>query len=233
MDELNQIDAQINMDMLMFIINHNDKNDSKRILKLAADQGLHGGTIMLGEGRSRSSLLKTLGIDSTRRDLVMLIAPTDMAQKGYNYIIQKSKLEQKKAGVALRFPLNRTTGISKDTIDVNKFNKEYQEKSLQRTEYRLLISIGDVGKGEDVLDLIQESGGLGGTIFHGRGAASDQIERVFNMEIEPEKDVVLSIAPIEKSETILKNVTEKFEINTKNSGILFAVDLADATGLFK
>lgn len=230
---MNQLNEQINLDMLMFIVNHNDKNDSNRILELAADKGLHGGTIMLGEGRERSNLLKTLGIDSTRRDLVMMIAPTDMAQKGFKYITQKSKLEQKKAGVALRFPLNRTTGISKDTIDSDKLNKDYQDETSQEITYRLLINISDVGKGEDVLDIIQNSGGLGGTIFHGRGAASDQIERVFNMEIEPEKDVVMSIVPLEKSDTIINNVTEKFEINNKNSGILFAVDLAEATGLFK
>jgi len=228
---MDQTNGQINMDMLMFIINQDGKNNNKEILKLAADKGIHGGTVMLGEGKARSNILRTLGIDSLRREIIILIAPTDMAKAAFKYISEKATFGNKESDVGFRFPLSRTTGISKGTIDSEKFDQDYENETLAEIKHQLIISVGDISRGEDVMDIIEEQGGLYGTIIHGRGAASHEIEHVFNMDIEPEKDVVLTIVPTDKADTIISSVSEEFEIDAKNSGILFALDLTEAIGL--
>lgn len=229
-----QKNSQINMDMLMFIVNYNDKKrKSKEILRLAAEKGLHGGTIMLGEGKVRSNLLRALGIDSARREIVILVAPSGMAKEAFSYISEKSEFEKKKTGVALRIPLNRTTGISKNTIDFEKIDKENEENTIDKVSHQLIVTIRDIGEGEEALDIVERFGGLGGTVVHGRGAASHQVKRVFKMDIEPEKDVLMTIVPTEKMTDIINTLSEELDLKKKNTGVLFAVDLADAVGLFQ
>jgi len=228
---MDQTNGQINMDMLMFIINQDGKNDSKEMLKLASDKGIHGGTVMLGEGRAQGKLLRVLGIDSLRREIVILIAPTDMAKAAFEYISEEATFGNKESDVGFRLPLSRTTGISKGTIDNEKFDQDYESETLTEVKHQLIINIGDVNRGETVLDTIEEQGGLYGTIMHGRGAASHEMEHVFNMDIEPEKDVLLTIVPAGKADSIMNKVSEEFDIDDENKGILFAVKLAEAVGL--
>ena len=229
-----QLNGQINMDMLMFIVNYNEKKrKSKEVLRLAAEKGLHGGTIILGEGKVRSSLLRTLGIDSARREIVILVAPSKMAKEAFDYISGKSEFEKQKSGVALRIPLNRTTGISKNTIDFEKLDGEVQDKPVTEATHQLIVTIRDIGEGEEVLDIIERFGGLGGTVIYGRGAASYEVTHVFNMDIEPEKDVLMTIVPSEKTHDIINTLSEELEMKNKNTGVLFAVDLAETFGLFQ
>ncbi|GAA0354794.1 P-II family nitrogen regulator [Alkalibacterium iburiense] len=229
-----QLNGQINMDMLMFIVNYNEKKrKSKEVLRLAAEKGLHGGTIILGEGKVRSSLLRTLGIDSARREIVILVAPSTMAKQAFTYITEKSEFEKKKSGVALRIPLNRTSGISKNTIDFDKVVENKQQPHLDEDSHQLIVTIKDIGEGEEVLDIVERFGGLGGTVIHGRGAASYEVRHVFNMDIEPEKDVLMTIVPSEKTHDIINTLSEELEMKNKNTGVLFAVDLAETFGLFQ
>jgi len=228
---MDQTNGQINMDMLMFIINQDGKNNNKEILKLAADKGIHGGTVMLGEGRAQGKLLRLLGIDSLRREIVILIAPTDMAKAAFEYISQEATFGNKESDVGFRLPLSRTTGISKGTIDTEKFDQDYENEPVTEITHQLIINVGDVDRGEVVLDTIEEQGGLYGTIVHGRGAASHEIEHVFNMDIEPEKDVLLTIVPTGQADTIMDKVSEEFDIDDENKGILFAANLAETVGL--
>lgn len=229
-----QLNAQINMDMLMFIVNYNEKKrKSKEVLRLAAEKGLHGGTIILGEGKVRSSLLRTLGIDSARREIVILVAPSKMAKEAFDYISGKSEFEKRKSGVALRIPLNRTTGISKNTIDFEKLDEEIQDNPVTEGTHQLIFTIRDIGEGEEVLDIIERFGGLGGTVIYGRGAASYEVKHVFNMDIEPEKDVLMTIVPSEKTADIINTLSEELEMKNKNTGVLFAVELAETVGLFQ
>lgn len=230
---MDQKNEQMTMDMLIFIINQDGKNNRKEILNLAADQGIHGGTVMLGQGKARSKLLRTLGIDSLRRELVLLIAPTEMAKKAFKYISDKIEFDSREANVGFRIPLNKTTGISEGTIETDKIDENYINETSSGMNYRLVISINDINSGEDVLDIVEEAGGLYGLIMHGRGAASHEREHVFNMDIEPEKDVLLTVAPAEKTENIINNVSKEFDVDTENSGILFAVDLKETSGLLQ
>lgn len=224
---MNQANGQINMDLIVFIVSHYDKPTSKEVLKLAAEQGLHGGTILLGEGKANSKLLKVLGIDGTKRDLVLFAAPTNMAKKAFSYIIKNCKLEERRAGAAFRIALSRTTGISKNTIETNRMDDNYRSDSSKHHRNQLFVTIGDAGEADIVMDIFERNGILGGLLIHGRGTGALEVTHVFNIDIESEKDVLLTIVPPDKAETVLDSLTTELDLENKNSHILFTVDLEE------
>ncbi len=57
----------------------------------------------------------------------------------------------------------------------------------KNTMYDAIFVVVDKGKAEFVVEAANEAGAKGGTIIHARGAGEYEIEKIFSMEIEPEK----------------------------------------------
>ena len=58
----------------------------------------------------------------------------------------------------------------------------------------LIVSVVRKGWGSTVMDASVRAGARGGTVMNGRGAGIHEQEKIFGMSIEPEKEIVLTIA---------------------------------------
>ena len=98
--------------------------------------------------------------------------------------------------------------------------------------YKKLTVIVNRGKAEDVMEIARNSGVMGGTILHGRGSGSDETVRLFGMEIEPEKELILIITSNEIIDKVIANLHEGLQLDVRGNGIMFVEDLVDVRGLF-
>jgi nitrogen regulatory protein PII len=76
-----------------------------------------------------------------------------------------------------------------------------------------------------------EAGAKGGTIIHARGTGEYEIEKIFSMEIEPEKDIVLIIVKEELTEAVVNSIRDKLDIEKEGAGIIFVQEVDQAYGL--
>jgi hypothetical protein len=53
--------------------------------------------------------------------------------------------------------------------------------------YKLIITIIEKGKAEQVIDAAKKSGSQGGTILGGRGSGVHETKRIFNMKLNRKK----------------------------------------------
>jgi type III secretion system FlhB-like substrate exporter len=82
-----------------------------------------------------------------------------------------------------------------------------------------------------VMETAKARGAKGGTILHARGTISKEAEKIFNVSIQPEKEIVLILAKTELIDDILKSLYEAVGTSTPAQGIAFAMPVDEVAGL--
>lgn len=95
----------------------------------------------------------------------------------------------------------------------------------------LVVSIVRKGWGDAVLEATMEAGAHGGTVLMGRGIGRNEQMRVFGIQIEPEKEIVLTVVPAGMRDTILAAVENAAELNAPGKGIAFTLPLEKVIGV--
>lgn len=95
----------------------------------------------------------------------------------------------------------------------------------------LIITIVDGGKGPDVVDFSKEAGASGGTILHGRGSGIHDAGKFLGLEIEPEKDIVLTIVPDSLTTKVMNAIGEGIQINKPGNGVALSIALSKVIGI--
>lgn len=98
--------------------------------------------------------------------------------------------------------------------------------------YKKLTVVVNRGMAEDVMDIARKSGVRGGTIMHGRGTGSEFTAKIFGMEIEPERELVIILMPSDLVEKVVDNLYRELQLEEPGNGILFVEPVAEVRGLF-
>ena len=107
------------------------------------------------------------------------------------------------------------------------------EEGAEEAMHCLITAVVDKGKAEDVIDAATAAGSKGGTIINGRGSGIHETSRLFFMEIEPEKEIVLILSEKKDCEAIVSSISEKMEIEKPGKGIIFVQEVSKVCGLAK
>lgn len=201
------------------------KGKASKILSEAKKLGVKGGTIYLAKGTIKSKLLNFLSIYEQEKEMIIICAQESKSIELVERIYEKFNLHKKNSGIIFTTNINDVIGY----FDA----EEIQKNEVNNPMYKLITTIVDKGKAEDVVDLANEKGARGATILNARGSGSKETLKLFNMEIEPEKEVVLIISDTKISEDIIHHISEKMELRKPGKGILFAQEISDARGMFE
>lgn len=98
--------------------------------------------------------------------------------------------------------------------------------------YSAIFVVVERGKAEAVIETAEYAGSRGGTIINARGSGIQERSTLFNMAIEPEKEIVLIISEKEKTDNIAASINKSLEIETPGNGIMFVLDINKTYGLY-
>ena len=104
---------------------------------------------------------------------------------------------------------------------------------MQEAKQHLTVTIVNQGYSEKVMTAAKKNGATGGTILNGRGIDNEKIIKFLNIQIEPEKDIVLIIVPTEKKTKIMNAIVEDCGLKTPGAGICFSLPVDYVIGLNK
>ncbi|MFO7305902.1 MAG: P-II family nitrogen regulator [Gammaproteobacteria bacterium] len=96
---------------------------------------------------------------------------------------------------------------------------------------RLIVSIVRRGWGDTVLEASMKAGAHGGTVVFGRGIGRNEQQRVFGIQIEPEKEIVLTVVPQDIVNTVLEAITTAAELTVPGHGLAFVVPVEAVAGV--
>lgn len=196
-----------------------------KVMKIAKENGITGGTIIIGKGTIKSRFLHALGIDDVRKEIILMAANKEVGNQALNVIYEKMNMHKPHRGIGFSLPLMQIFGSK---LNCKKNNKE-EENNMS---YNLIITIVDKGNADAVIDAASSAGSKGGTIINGRGSGIHETKKLFNIEIEPEKEVVLILAKDDVTESISSAIRKELKIDEPGKGIIFVLDVSQAYGLY-
>lgn len=213
----------MSISLYIAIVNH---GQDKKLIKIAHDNGLSGATVLQGQGTIRHGLLSLLGITETKKNILLLAAASDLGDAAMKNISEQMHMEKPNHGIIFSIQMSQIFGSK-------QMQSEKNQKSKENTmEYQAIFTIVDRGRAEEVIDSVCAVGAKGGTIINARGAGIHETQKVFNIPIEPEKEMVLIIAELQNVDKIRKAIQDDLHIDEPGQGIIFIMDIAKVYGLF-
>ncbi|HQC36037.1 MAG TPA: P-II family nitrogen regulator [Bacillota bacterium] len=198
-----------------------------KIVKTAKSYGVKGGTIFYGKGTAGNAILEMLGLSEVKKEIVLMVAGAKAAKQVLAVLNKEFKFEKPNHGIAFSTAVCTVTGAS-------SCRQEYAEEEGANTfMYKVITVIVDKGKAEDVVEAAVKAGAKGGTIINARGSGIHETSKLFSMEIEPEKEIVMILSPKAKAEDIVASIRQDLKIETPGNGIVYVQDVEEVYGLYE
>lgn len=195
-----------------------------KVVKIAKKNGITGGTVFLGRGTVNSRILKWLDLDDMRKEIVLMLGEKSETHKALEAIASELALHKPNHGIAFTTPV-------KNLIGSCRYKNVKEGRGGEKPMYDAIFTIVDRGKAEDVVEAATKAGSKGATIIHGRGSGIHETSKLFFMEIEPEKEIVLILAEQSLTEAITDSIRKELKIEEPGRGIMFIVEVSKTYGL--
>lgn len=195
-----------------------------KVIRIAKQHGVTGGTVFLGKGTVNSRLLEFLDLYDIRKEIVLLIAEKAIAQKALIELNKEFNFAKPNHGIAFSMPVINFKG----SLDCGTIN---ESRGGRETMYRAVFTIVDKGKADDVVDAAKKAGARGGTIINARGSGIHETQTVFSMNIEPEKELVLVLVDQTLVDPVVSSIREHLRIDKPGNGIIFVQQVNEVYGL--
>lgn len=98
-------------------------------------------------------------------------------------------------------------------------------------EFDLIVTIVSKGKASAVMEAAREAGAEGGTIVFGRGTGIHERMRLFNIPIEPEKEIILTLVPTDLAQRVSDAIEQAAELSEPGRGIAFVLPVKRVMGI--
>ena len=102
---------------------------------------------------------------------------------------------------------------------------------MKKFDHEVIFCIVNAGFSDVVMDAAKEFGAGGGTVIRGRGTANSEAEKLFNIVVQPEKEVVMILVERAIRDDILHAVYRAVGLNTPGQGIAFSLPVDQVVGL--
>jgi nitrogen regulatory protein PII len=197
-----------------------------KIIKYARQHGINGGTVFLGKGTVKSSILQLLEINEVRKEIVILAGGNPTACRVMDELSEKFEFRKPNHGIAFSTSISKILGTTHCTCIKN------ESKGVESQMYNVIIVIVDKGNAESVIEAAEKAGSRGGTIINARGAGVHETSKLFSMEIEPEKEIVLIISETGVTDKIAASIRDSLEMDKPGNGIMFIQEVNRAYGIY-
>lgn len=210
----------IGYELICAIVNY---DVASKVLHRAKKLGVGGGTVLRGRGTVRDVLSNFFSLYDERKEIVLMACSSDVARDSIETLNKEFKFYKPHKGIVFSIDISNIFGM-------RSFVNGESEKE-KKVMYQLITTIVDRRKAEDVIDAAVEAGARGGTIINGRGSGIHETKKLFAMNIEPEKEIVLIICDSNISDDIVNSVRKKLDIDKAGTGVIFVQDVKNVYGI--
>lgn len=205
-----------------------NRGSGSRVLHMGKKCKISGGSIVIGKGTAGNRVLEILAMGDVRKEIVLMAAGSSACSDFLEKLNKELKLYKPNHGIAYSVPLAGICGSR--SCRCNNLNECGEEDGSM---YHSIIVIVDKGRGEDVVEAASKAGSNGATIINARGSGIHETGKLFGMEIEPEKEIVLMITKSDRTNGIVDSIRDSLQIDKSGNGILFIQNVRRAYGLYE
>lgn len=209
--------------LMIVLVNH---GLGSKILKLAKENGVTGGTVIYGRGTYNKPILEFLELTDVRKELVWFIMPHNLIPKIMKVLNDRFKFERPNHGILFVMPIASFFGHGN-----YEYTKLEESGGTNMSVYNAIMTIVDKGTGEEVVSAANDAGAKGATIINARGSGIHDTAKIFNMEVETEKEIILILAKQEIVKDIVNKIKEKVNLEEPGKGIIFVQEVHQTLGI--
>lgn len=195
-----------------------------KVLKIGRNNNFSGGTVTKGKGSIQSKFLNLLGLSDARKEICLHVLKKHKEEKFYQILNDELQFDKPHHGLVFSLPVVSVIGL-----------RNHQSLLLNERKDKMgvdsIFIIVDKGKSEDVIASAKKAGATGGTVMNARGSGVHKTEKLFNFEIEPEKEVIFILSNKKETNTIVNALNNDFDLEHPGNGILFVLDVSKSMGL--
>ena len=199
-----------------------------KIMQAAKKSGITGGTILLAKGTANNSMAEFLGLSEIRKEIIMMGANKKTARSVLEALDTKFNFDKPNHGIAFITAVSEMIG----SVGCKATETDIEERR-EEAMYCAITVVVEKGKAEEVIDAATAAGSRGGTIINARGSGIHETSKLFFMDIEPEKEIVLILSERKGAQAIITSIGEKLDIEKPGKGIIFVQEVIKVYGLAK
>lgn len=186
-----------------------------------------------GYGMAKSEVYEILGFGGPKKTVSISIQPRSLSNHILNELHKKIEFNKPGTGIAFTISLGSVSSyLSKLSSKIKVDHPSEQEEIIMSAHpYYLIFTIVNRGNFDQVMEAARSAGATGGTLLHGRGLASEEAVKFLGITIQPEKDIVLILAPQKSHHKIMENISHEVGINSPGKGICFSLPVNSTIGL--
>lgn len=102
---------------------------------------------------------------------------------------------------------------------------------MKTFDHELIMCIVNEGFSDLVMDTAREVGARGGTVLSARGTANKEAEKLFRIDVQPQKEIVMIVVHNSLRDEILHALYKEVGLNTPGQGIAFAMPVDNVVGI--
>lgn len=102
---------------------------------------------------------------------------------------------------------------------------------MNKFNHQMIMCIVNNGFADEAMDAARDAGAKGGTVLSARGTANLEAEKAFQIQIQPEKEMVLILVDNDIKEDVLHALYSKVGTHTPAHGIAFAMPVDNVVGI--
>ena len=98
-------------------------------------------------------------------------------------------------------------------------------------QYQVIVCIVNNGLADEAMDAARAVGARGGTVMSARGTANIEAEKAFQIQIQPEKEMIMILVSEDIKEDVMHALYRSVGTHTPAHGIAFAMPVDGVVGI--
>ena len=202
------------------------KGLASRILHFARKRGVSGGTIFYGRQTAKGFWKHLFRLDHVEKEVLVIVTEQKLAYQLMRMVSKLLQFGMTGDGITFSVPVARFIGDGGDKHHIT-------EKEKVTFMYDAINIIVNKGMAEEMLAAAQSAGAYSGTIVNARGAGQSETSRLFSLDIEPEKELLLIVVERDRTDAVIDAVNAQIDLDAPGNGIMYVQEVSRIYGQMK
>lgn len=204
------------------------EHQCQKFVRISKEKDILTGIIVIGKGTVKNITLNLLGIKSQKKEVINILLEKEKVEEAMDFFTKELQLHKPGQGIIYTKPVTIASQIVNNKQGAWNTMQGMEEESM----FKKLTVVVNHGMAEEVMDIACKSGVKGGTILHGRGTGAEVAAKLFGIEIEPEKELVMMLMPSDLIDKVVNDLYQELQLDIPGKGILFVEPILEVRGLF-
>lgn len=181
-----------------------------------------------GRGTATRRMLDLLGIEANAWRILFSVATPEKTKELVREQKRQFYLGLPGRGITMAIPVKSVGGGKTVAYLSGEQSPKYTPEL--HFDYELILAIANEGSTDLVMNAARAAGATGGTVIHGKGTGSKNVEKFYAVSIASEKEIVLILSKKEQKAAIMRSILKEAGPDSSAGAIVLSLPVSEIAG---